>query len=110
MLALLPEDAVVTLEGREGDFVRVTTEGGVAGDVVRSAPFRMQPAAAADHALTPLYEQPDGWSRVLAELPESAVVIPIATEGHFIRVTTAEHQAGYVSRSAPLTALKNCQQ
>jgi hypothetical protein len=63
-----------------------------------------------DHALTPLYEQPDGWSRVLAQLLESAVVIPIATDGPFIRVTTAEHQPGYVSRSAPLTALKNFQQ
>jgi Zn-dependent protease with chaperone function len=62
------------------------------------------------HPLIPLYEQPDGWSRVLAQLPESAVVIPIATEGHFIRVTTAEHPAGYVSRSAPLTALKTFQQ
>lgn len=78
--------------------------------VFRSAPLRIQPAAAADHALTPLYEQPDAWSRVLAQLPESAVVIPIATEGHFIRVTTAEHLAGYVSRSAPLIALKNLQQ
>jgi heat shock protein HtpX len=75
----------------------------------RSAPVTMPPAADADYALTPLYEQPDGWSRVLALLPESAVVIPIATAGHFIRVTTAEHQAGYVSRSAPLTALKNFQ-
>ena len=62
---------------------------------------------AADHALIPLYEQPDGWSRVLAQLPENAVVIPIATEGHFIRVATAHNQVGYVTRSAPLTALKN---
>jgi len=69
----------------------------------------VQAVAAAGHALTPLYERPDGWSRVLAQLPESAVVIPIATEGHFIRVTTAEHQAGYVSRSAPLAALRNFQ-
>jgi heat shock protein HtpX len=68
------------------------------------------PPPEADHALTPLYEQPDGWSRVLAQLPESAVVIPVAIEGHFIRVTTAEHQAGYVSRSAPLAALKKFQQ
>jgi heat shock protein HtpX len=60
--------------------------------------------------LTPLYEQPNGWSRVLAQLPESAVVIPVATEGPFIRVTTAEHQIGYVSRSAPLTALKKFRQ
>jgi heat shock protein HtpX len=59
------------------------------------------------HALIPLYEQPDGWSRVLAQLPESAVVIPMATEGLFVRVITADDRTGYVSRSAPLAALKN---
>jgi heat shock protein HtpX len=109
VVALLPEHAVVKVEQREGDFVRVATGSGVGGWVFRSAPLDIQAVAAADHALTPLYEQPDGWSRVLALLPESAVVIPIATEGHFIRVTTAEHQSGYVSRTAPLTALKNLQ-
>ena len=66
----------------------------------------LQAAAAADDALTPLYEQPDGWSRVLAQLPESALVTPITIEGQFIRVTTPDHQAGYVSRSAPLAALR----
>jgi heat shock protein HtpX len=107
MVAVLPEDTVVKVEHRERDFVRVATESGVAGWVFRSAPLDIRAVAAADHALTPLYEQPDGWSRVLALLPESAFVIPIATEGHFIRVTTPAGQAGYVSRSAPLTALKN---
>jgi heat shock protein HtpX len=108
MLALPSEEVVATLEGREGDFVRVTA-GGVSGSPFRSVPPRMQTAGTADHALTPLYERPNGWSRVLAQLPENAEVIPIATEGHFIRVTTAEHEAGYVPRSAPLTALKNFQ-
>jgi heat shock protein HtpX len=70
----------------------------------------LAPPSEDDQALIPLYEQPDGWSRVLAQLPQNAVVTPIATEGHFIRVTTVEHQAGYVSRTARLTALKNFQQ
>jgi SH3-like domain-containing protein len=109
VVALLPEDAVVKVEGRDGDFVRVATESGVAGWVFRSAPLDIQGVAAADHALTPVYEQPDGWSRVLAQLPESAVVILMATEGHFVKVTTAEGHTGYVSRSAPLGALKNLQ-
>ena len=107
MLALLPEEAAINLEGIEGDFARVITESGLPGYVLRSAPIELQGVAAADHALTPLYEQPDGWSRVLAQLPEGAFLVPGATEGNFIRVTTAENQVGYVSRSAPLTALKN---
>jgi heat shock protein HtpX len=67
----------------------------------------LAPPPGDDHLLTPVYEQPDGWSRVLAQLPESAVVVPIAAEGAFIRVTMAEERTGYVSRSAPLSALKN---
>ena len=59
------------------------------------------------HALIPLYEGPDGWSRVLAQLPVGAVIVPMATEGNFVRVTTPEGQSGYVSRTAPLAALKN---
>jgi heat shock protein HtpX len=65
------------------------------------------PSSGETHALIPLYERPDGWSRVLAELPENAVVVAMGTEGQFIRVMTAEHQAGYVSRSARLAALKD---
>jgi heat shock protein HtpX len=70
-------------------------------------PHVLAPPSADAHALISLYERPDGWSRVLAQLPESAAVIPMATEGHFVRVTTADDQTGYVSRSAPLAALKN---
>jgi heat shock protein HtpX len=72
-----------------------------------SGVMALPPTKAAGQVLTPLYELPDGWSRVIARLPENAIIIPIAAEGHFIRITTAEHQAGYVSRSAPLAALKN---
>lgn len=84
-------------------------------------PLEMQSTAAADQpvpssceppepAPIPLYEQPDGWSRVLARLPADTVVRPIAAEGHFVRVITAEDQTGYVSRSAPLPAVRKFQE
>jgi heat shock protein HtpX len=70
---------------------------------------RLAPSSGDAHTLTPLYEKPDGWSRVLTQLRDSAAVTPIATEGAFVRINTADGQAGYVSRSAPLAALKNFQ-
>ncbi len=73
------------------------------------SPHVLAAPSADAHRLISLYERPDGWSRVLALLPESAVVIPMATEGHFVRVTTADDLTGYVSRSAPLAALKDLQ-
>src|SRR5439155_7110920 len=82
VLALLPEEAAINLEGIEGDFARVTTESGLPGYVLRSAPIELQGVAAADHASPPLYEQPDGWPRVLAQLPEGAFVVPGAAEGN----------------------------
>ena len=51
--------------------------------------------------LTPLYERADGWSRVLAQLPPDAALTVTGTEGNFIRVTTADNLAGYVSRLSP---------
>ena len=102
------EEAVVKLGGRKVDFVRVTTDDGLASSAFQSTLLTMQTAATPNHALTPLYEQPDGWSRVLAHLPEGTVVTLTATDGHFIRVTTAGHEVGYVP-SARLTALKNLQ-
>jgi heat shock protein HtpX len=109
VLAFLAENAAVKVEGRDGDFVRVTTDDGVTGYVVRSVRLRIQHAATSDDALIPMYERPDGWSRVLAELPANAILTLGASEGPFIRVMTAEHRAGYVSSSAPLNALKNRQ-
>ena len=52
--------------------------------------------------MTPLYERADGWSRVLAQLPPDAALTVTGTEGNFIRVTTADHLSGYVSRLSPL--------
>jgi hypothetical protein len=49
---------------------------------------------------TPLYEKADGWSNVLGNLPERAVVTLCGTEGHFLRVTTTDGVVGYISQSA----------
>jgi heat shock protein HtpX len=63
-----------------------------------------------DAPITPLYEQPDGLSRVLAQLPHDAVLTSAMKEGNFIRVTTGNNTVGYVARWAPLAALKAFQQ
>jgi hypothetical protein len=49
---------------------------------------------------TPVYEKPDGWSKVLCQLPEHAAVTVCGTEGSFLKVTTANRVIGYISRSA----------
>jgi heat shock protein HtpX len=54
----------------------------------------------------PVYEQPDGWSKVVAELDEDAVVTPIGTVGEFVRIVTEDNIRGYVSATAGLTALR----
>jgi hypothetical protein len=59
-----------------------------------------------DAPLTPLYERPDGLSRIVAQLPHDAVLTSAMKEGNFIRVTTGNNTVGYVARWAPLAALK----
>jgi hypothetical protein len=54
---------------------------------------------------TPLYEQPDGWSRVLAQLAPGADVRPITRQGNFIQVLANGGLTGYVASSAPLPAI-----
>jgi hypothetical protein len=49
---------------------------------------------------TPVYERPDGWSRVLCQLPEDAAVTVCGTEGNFLKVTTANRVVGYISQAA----------
>ncbi len=49
---------------------------------------------------TSLYEKPDGWSKVLLDLPEGAVVTLGGIEGNFLKVTTADRVVGYISQSA----------
>jgi len=52
---------------------------------------------------TPIYEHPDGWSRVVAWLPRDAPVTSLReVNGNFVRVETPEGPAGWVARSAPL--------
>jgi hypothetical protein len=53
-----------------------------------------------------VYEQPDGWSKVLAELEENAALTPLGTVGGFVRVVTADNIRGYVSSGAGLSALR----
>jgi hypothetical protein len=93
---------------RRGDNEEATESTGdtLGDDSSDDARSPLAPSSGETHALIPLYERPDGWSRVLAELPENAVLVAIGTEGEFIRVTTADDQAGFVSRFAPLAALK----
>ncbi|MGH9257664.1 MAG: M48 family metalloprotease [Vicinamibacterales bacterium] len=54
----------------------------------------------------PVYERPDGWSKVLAELDDRAALTLIGTQGSFVRVVTADNVRGYVS-SASLTTLRS---
>jgi heat shock protein HtpX len=54
---------------------------------------------------TPLYEQPDGWSRVLEQLSPGADVRPIRRQGDFIRVLANGGLTGYVASSARLPAI-----
>jgi hypothetical protein len=49
---------------------------------------------------TPVYEKPDGWSQVLCQLPEHAVVTVLGTEGNFLKVTTADSIVGYIAQSS----------
>ena len=50
--------------------------------------------------VTPMYEKPDGWSKVLCQLPKDAVVTVCGTEGNFLKVTTADRVVGYIAQSA----------
>jgi len=54
----------------------------------------------------PLYEHPDGWSKVLAQLDENAALTPVGKVGNFVRVVTSDNVTGYVSASACLSALR----
>ena len=73
----------------------------------RDAPREIGPAQtdsssgpAISSRFTPVYEKPDGWSKVLCHLPEHAAVTVCGREGNFLKVTTADHVVGYISQSA----------
>jgi heat shock protein HtpX len=59
-----------------------------------------QPERAIRAISIPVYEKPDGWSKVLCQLPEAATVTVCGTEGKFLKVTTANRVVGYISESA----------
>jgi heat shock protein HtpX len=68
------------------------------------SPFVGNPDAKAPKATRaisiPVYEKPDGWSKVLCHLPEDAAVTVCGTEGAFLKVTTANRVVGYISQGA----------
>jgi hypothetical protein len=51
-------------------------------------------------SFTPVYEKPDGWSKVVCQLPDHATVTICGTEGNFLKVTTANRVVGYISQAA----------
>ena len=55
--------------------------------------------AATRSSFIPVYEKPDGWSKVLCQLPEDAAITVSGTEGNFLQVTIADRVVGYISRS-----------
>jgi hypothetical protein len=74
-------------------------------DLFCTALARLDQMDAAPHQanasrVTPVYEKPDGWSDVISHLPENAAVTVLGTEGNFLKVSTADHVIGYISRSA----------
>lgn len=83
-----------------GAEARRATQESVAADAMRN----LSPPK---EVLTPLFERPDGWSKVLAQLPQDAQMTLVETEGNFIRVRSGENVVGYVARSAPL---RRCRQ
>ena len=53
-------------------------------------------AAAACSVVTPLYEKPEGWSKILRELPHGTPLTFGAIEGGFVQVTTGDNVVGYI--------------
>jgi heat shock protein HtpX len=58
-----------------------------------------------DNSGIPLYEKPDGWSRVVRRLAPDAVLSVAEGHGEFIRVVTTDDVTGYVSINAGLRVL-----
>ena len=120
----LPRGAIVTVDRPEENFVRVAADsasgyisrGTLAERFLESADHRSpEPEfvvrdSAEAAGLTPLYEQPDGLSRILARLPRDADLTSATKDGDFVRVTMGNNTVGYVARWAPLAALKPFQQ
>ena len=128
VLADLDANVLVTGVDRDAQFIRVRLADGLAGYIPISTALmtsdntenddaggvvhhRISPAAAFDERtvpatrfrltdrVTPLYEKPDGWSRVALELASGTVVTFNELVGHFARVDV-DGTAGYIPRVA----------
>jgi hypothetical protein len=64
-----------------------------------------RPSDSSGPSLTPLYESPDGLSRIVARLPPNIALTSATMRGNFIEVMTRDGTTGYVARSANLAAL-----
>jgi hypothetical protein len=126
VLDILPEQTVVSFLGVEGQFVHVRTEKATGyisgGATVKKFDGQMPISLAApvplvhevppeedEPGLTPMYESPDGWSRIVARLPHDIAIKSATPEGNFVRVVTIDNTVGYVARSAQLKALSGVQ-
>jgi heat shock protein HtpX len=49
-------------------------------------------------SITPLLEEPDGWSRSLVRLPRDEVVTVCGKKNGYLRVTTRDDMVGYIGR------------
>ena len=115
----LPRGSVVTLDASDGGFARVTTDVGLRGYVGRRTPVEdatipavvlVEDAELGQRwrlcdAVTKLYESPDGWSRLVGELPRGSVVTLDGSDGGFATVTTDVGLRGYVARRTPVAAV-----
>jgi heat shock protein HtpX len=69
-------------------------------DPSRSSSQALDPRLVVADPLTAVYEQPDGWSRVLTQLTKNTVVTAVRREGNFVRIITQDNVEGYVASSA----------
>jgi heat shock protein HtpX len=102
--AVVAQQTSVAAESRRQE--APSTAGDVPAGTPRPVTSVKQPAIRPSRVLVPLYERPDGWSTVLAQLDEDAVLTAVGKEGAFVRVVTADKISGYVSALAPLVALR----
>ena len=77
----------------------------MSGDLQSADTMQSDELSAATAGTTPLYERPDGWSRVLQQLSPGAEVRPVGRQGAFIRVLASGGVTGYVATTAPLPAI-----
>jgi len=119
VVKVLHQDELVTVRGVDGHFVRITAADvtgyismGTTAKPIEQAPSQIatfsgheRPSDSSGPSLTPLYESPDGLSRIVARLPPNIALTSATMRGNFIEVMTRDGTTGYVARSANLAAL-----